>query len=1357
MTDIPAGSKGRRSDSKFVRIIITSQCWYMRGGMGDLSVEMLIDTGSVPNLLSISVYEGLSEFVKRPLRKSDTRLYAANGAELAVYGETVVDFLIGEMCYQVPMLVAELPGAQGILGMEFLMNHECTLNLYEGYLESKGSKHPLYKLRPDGCHRIYLAHPLKIADGDTAMVKGILEGEFQENQRAVWEPTEPLRREAGLHSVEPQIEVVNGGEVQLRIMNLGGEEVTLPPGITIGYMTPDNGQAGDQGTPSVYYIHHVNSESPVPNHLSELYEKALTNLNESQAGELGQFLYKNGRSFVGPGIPLGRTDLVKHRIDVGDARPIKQPSRRLPISDQEIVNAEVERLLEEGLIEPSDSPWSSPVVLTTKKDGTPRLCVDLRRVNNVTRKDAYPLPNIQECLDSLSGAKWFCSLDLACGFWQVEVDERDQDKTAFVTKKGLFQWKVVPFGLCNAPATFERLMEKVLRGLQWQICNLFIDDLVVHGRTFEEMMANLQAVFDRINAAGLRHKPSKCTLCKRKVAFLGHVVSADGVMCDPAKLEAVAEWPTPKTVTEIRSFLGLAGYYRRFIAKFSAIAAPMIKLTEKNRPFVWDEACEEAFVRLKACLMDAPILAYPNTDPAFKFVLDTDCSGQAMGAVLSQVQDGVEKVIAYGSKTLNAAQRNYCVTYRELLSLVYFLKYFRHFLIGRKILVRSDHASLRWLMNFKDCEGMVGRWLAKLAVYDFQIEHRIGKDHGNADGLSRRVPTPKRHCERPECPDCPPIQAKQGRSPKNQPNPPDKREAGKEDPSVDLKSAEKPALIHQQKEKLEAGLLVLPINEGNGESSGEAEEALDAPADPSNVGAEANDPVQSNWVDSWSKDALRTFQKGDADICQVSGWIENDDSKPARAELVDYSEGVRSLCAMWASLQVEEGILYRKWTPKYTSRREVLQLVAPPELREEIFGHVHESSVGGHLGVTKTLEKIRVRYYWPGCKSDIRRWCSQCNTCAQVKAGPNYQARMQSMRAVAPLDIVALDVLGELPETDNGNKYILVVSDYFTKWVEAYPMPNQTAQTTADIFVREFVTRLGCPRQLHSDQGRNFESTLCQEMCKILDIRKTRTTPYHSRGDGLVERFNRTLQAMLKSVVNDRRDDWDERLPYVMMAYRSSTQESISCSPFLMLYGREITLPVDLVVGTPRPLSSQYECETEYVEWLRSTIQDCHNFARQRLKAAAKRQKGYYDAHSKPYQYRTGDLVWRWYPPKGKGKLSKGWTGPYKIQSMPTEVNCEMQLTPESEMIRVHVDALKPYLGHTPACWAVELGESSSEEETEEVGQGPPEVGSKAAQEPPPESEEDSGEGSCEEEEGQEEPEVRKSGRDRRAPTRIDW
>ena len=434
---------------------------------------------------------------------------------------------------------------------------------------------------------------------------------------------------------------------------------------------------------------------------------------------------------------LGHATVVKHTIDTGSAQPIRQPPRRLPPHRREQARELIGDMLKKDIIQPSISPWSSPVVLVKKKDNSLRFCVDYRKVNGVTRRDAYPLPRVEDTLDTLAGSNWFTTLDLLSGYWQVELDERDREKTAFSTQEGLYEFKVLPFGLTNAPATFQRLMDMVLAGLQWSHCLVYLDDVIILGRTFQEHLSSISQVLQRLRSAGLKVKPSKCELLKRKVYFLGHIVSEKGVAADPAKTEKVASWPTPTTCRQVQQFLGLANYYRRFVQGFATISKPLHRLTEKNHPFKWTMECQQAFDTIKKKLVSPPVLAFP--DYTKKFILDTDASDTGIGAVLSQVQDdGSERVVAYASRLLSKAERRYSVTRRELLAVVVFVSHFRQYLLGQSFLLRTDHNSLAWLQNFRNPEGQLARWLERLEEYSFTIQHRPGQRHLNADALSRR-------------------------------------------------------------------------------------------------------------------------------------------------------------------------------------------------------------------------------------------------------------------------------------------------------------------------------------------------------------------------------------------------------------------------------------------------------------------------------------------------------------------------------------------------------------------------------------------------------------------------------------------
>ena len=478
------------------------------------------------------------------------------------------------------------------------------------------------------------------------------------------------------------------------------------------------------------------SHIELPPHLDELYQRSTIQLNKNQQTQLRELLYKHQDCFAKSKNEVGKCSVLKHNIDTGCAAPVRQPLRRTPQAYEGEEEKYVKEQLEAGTIRPSNSAWSSPLVMVRKKSGEIRVCVDYRKLNERTVKDAYPLPRIDMCLDCLSSAKIFSTVDLQSAYMQLEVEEEDRHKTAFITKSGLWEYNVLPFGLCNAPSSFQRCMELIFRGLQWEILLIYLDDIIIMSQDHESHFKRLDIVFSKLQEAGLKMKPSKCELFKSEVLFLGHIVGQDGIKPNPDTTKAVEDWKTISNVKEIMSFLGLCFYYRSFIKNFSHIAAPLTKLTRKNVTFYWDDVCEEAFKELKRQLCTAPVLAYPK--PGIEYILDTDASDVGIAAVLSQVQDGKEWVIAYGSKRLSKEQERYSVTRRELLAVIYFVEKFRHFLLGNHFTLRSHHGSLRWLFEFKNPKGQVARWIEILQQYDMEIIHRSGNKHQNADSLSRR-------------------------------------------------------------------------------------------------------------------------------------------------------------------------------------------------------------------------------------------------------------------------------------------------------------------------------------------------------------------------------------------------------------------------------------------------------------------------------------------------------------------------------------------------------------------------------------------------------------------------------------------
>jgi transposase InsO family protein len=703
----------------------------------------------------------------------------------------------------------------------------------------------------------------------------------------------------------------------------------------------------------------------------------------------------------------------------------------------------------------------------------------------------------------------------------------------------------------------------------------------------------MDQVFCRLKQARLKVKPQKCRLFKRETEFLGHVICAEGVKVCPEKVAAVKNWPIPTCVTELRSFLGTASYYRRFVAGFATIAAPLHGLTCAKAKFEWSPDCQDAFDHLKETLCEAPVLAFPV--PNANFVLDTDASEYGVGAVLSQLipcgsnekgeEQYEERVIGYASRSLNVHERRYCTTRKELLAVVWFVRHFRPYLYGRKFFVRTDHASLQWLYNFWEPEGQVARWLQILGEYDFQVFHREGKKHSNADGLSRQG----------RCKQC----QHNGHITKAEPEYPCPEQI--EEPTV------KPL-----------GRIITSVN-------------------------------AISITPEWTPNQLSVWQSADYDISPILTALRTG-VIPSREETEGYSVATKRYLLEWERLRLVNDVVYRAW---YNNKGEEVgvQLVTPSIIIPHVLQAAHDNVLAGHYSVKKTTEKVRKHFFWTGLLTDVRRYCTTCQLCQKRKPAPTRPHHpLQQPTITEPLQRVTVDIMGFERATAKGNRYILVIVDTLTKWAEAYAMPDEKAETVARLLVEEFVCRMGIPAQLHSDQGRQFEAAVFGEMCDLLGIKKTRTTALHPQSDGQTERLNRTILDLLAKVAVDDPQNWDTKLAYAMAAYRSTPHATTGETPNRMMLGREATTPLQLLV--PQPPNSAHK--TQWVENLHNKFQETYNRVQEHYQREQRYQKKYFDQRQKGYTFKEGDLVLFYEPRPKKGTPYKlnatRWRGPYEIR-----------------------------------------------------------------------------------------------------------
>jgi hypothetical protein len=722
---------------------------YLRMQIGRSTVEVLADTGATRSFLSRRMFEEISTRHQAQLRKELPfgAPTLADGQVVEVLGIATFPVTISKVTVLVKFQVVAQLFPTAILGLT-------DMHLFGMVLDTRnfsvwvGPEHDREKIVACRANQDdMLAVSL---DGEICMP-----GTTTLVWTRVWAPTgstviitsDTLDERWSVPAVLGTVEMVKGVPcVLVPLLNgVHDEELIIEPGQAIAHVEPV-----DQWQQEAIAVLTEGVTTPVTRKPVITPEEIRTQLmktqglSESQREQAFQRIAEFSDVFAEKATDLGSTSLVKHIIDTGDAPPTHVPARRAKPALVEQEAKLFEDIRASHKISPSSSPWSSPVVIVPKRQGGFRFAIDYRALNAITKKDVYPLPRIDDDLAVLCSARWFSTLDLASGYWQVELDEASKAKTAFAMASqggALWQWEVMPFGLCNAPASFQRLMDLVLAGVKWTHALCYIDDILIFSPTFDKHLDDLADVLTRLRSANLRARLSKCSFAAQQVSYLGHRVDSVGVSLDPRHVEAMRTFPVPHGAKCLHQFLGLASFFRRFMCGFAKIVRPLQRLLQKGAKFEWTPDDQRIFEDIREKLTSAPVLTHPD----FKrpFILYTDGSAQGLGAALTQ-QDaaGAEHVVAYASRQTRGTEGKLSTSHLEALAATWAVETFAPFLSGVHFTLVTDHAALKWLLeqNIEKLPGRIARWVLRLLPFDFTVVHRAGKTNTVADALSRMAP-----------------------------------------------------------------------------------------------------------------------------------------------------------------------------------------------------------------------------------------------------------------------------------------------------------------------------------------------------------------------------------------------------------------------------------------------------------------------------------------------------------------------------------------------------------------------------------------------------------------------------------------
>ena len=1137
--------------------------------MGQVKCNALVDTGATRSCISKEFYQQLMQPQIRSLYQMT--VVSATGSNVKPMGITTCEILIGKRKFRMDFIVCEKVGRPCYLGLDFLRKYKIGLGWSPtGKFQLQFKKETLVEsidthiigpkiltkadIQVQPRTLMVLDVQIDLAQATPGLIYDVMPNLLMKDEHPNL-VTIPL-----LHNIES----LEAHCVPFMVVNLSQDGIFLSKEQMMGHLEPTPVSVEEMTTESVY-IGAKTPEEVINDETIPLEKKFITSPADVERHrkvvlEDAKVPDKNKQQFVklceeyndifskGPE-DIGKTPLITMEIDTGDSPPICQRPYNLPLKHADWVRKELEMLEKAGIISRSISPWASPIVIVPKKtepEQPPkkRLCVDYRALNSlippVTKAHSkakgvltlVPLPKIDEIYARLRGSTIYSALDMTSGYHHMELSEEAKPKSAFVTTIDKYEFNRCPFGLAQAPAYFQRLVNKVLVGLPFTFG--YLDDVLIYSPNVKTHLKHLRQVFQRMREADLRLKMEKCNFLKAHLQYLGHIISGKGIEPVPEKLESIKKMPAPTTPKEVKQFLGLIGYYRKFVPRFADIARPLTSLTKKDIEFHWTEKCQASFELLKEALMMEPILRYPN--PKDPYILYTDASKYAWACVLTQPhwhkvgepKTTVNHPITYVSGLFKGSQLNWAALTKEAYAIYMSIKKLNYYLEDAEIILMCDHLPLKKFLKRNTLNSKVNNWAVELSAHRIEFRYIKGIKNTLADTMSRLIQIdPGIELQEEEkgreygyavFESLPPVMTKEEVSSLIQRTISYEEIQSLQDSDNKTKLGNTPPK-NQGKVKSKLGIIPEQENRDN--------DPIFLPNEDIKIPIEDDKLIQMQRKDKFCKNLFNQLESGK--LSQKNPYY------------------------------IDEGILKRYIDDK-KQRFEVI--VLPRELIGVTLQLAHEGM--GHNGVPRTYALLRRLYYWKGLKPMVKSHVKACKLCQMHNKQVIKYNKLNFEAKPAPMKFISMDIIGEFnPPSEKGNKYALTVICMHTGFTFCIPIPDKSAATVAKAYINNVYCWFGASHKILTDNGKEFKNALLNKVAKEIGVEhKIYSPPYHPQSNGKIESFHYFLKACMSKHMRTV-GNWDDVVPLACAAYNFLPNEYSRESPFFLMFGRDPILPIN--------------------------------------------------------------------------------------------------------------------------------------------------------------------------------------------------